>query len=101
MESMPIIKLEIQEMQHQILHYFTLYQEEVSKAVREEIEKVIKNFDYEGAVREAANDVITGAIRNYFKYGKGQYIINQTIDEALNNLFTQKENNAKNQSSKK
>ena len=43
--GMPLIKLELEQMRTTILHQFTNYNKELSKAVDKELKKAIENFD--------------------------------------------------------
>ena len=87
MESFPIIRLEIQEMKHAILHHFSVHQMNVSNAVAEQIEKVIAAYDYEGAVVKAATEVLDGAIESFFKFGAGREMIRDSLNVALTKAF--------------
>jgi len=87
LERYPLIKLEIEEMKHSVLHHFNSYQQDLSKCVKQEIDRAINGFDFEGAVRESAHAVIKDAIESYFKYGEGRTALNEIVSEILNRLF--------------
>ena len=92
MLQLPMIKLEIQEMKHAIMHHFTAYQSKLNDAVQEQLEKVIESYDYETAIVKAATECIDGAIESFFKYGEGRKIIAETLNEALIKTFKKQSN---------
>jgi len=85
--ELPLIKLEIESMKHSILHHFGLYQAQLSDAVAAEIERVIGEYDYQGAVTKAAIEVLNGTIESFFRYGEGREIIQSAMNEALKKVF--------------
>lgn len=87
MNNIPIIRLELERMKQTMLTAVSDYNNQISEAVKVQLEWAIENFDYEAAVREAANEAIKEAINSYFKYGEGRRLIDQTIDEALGKII--------------
>lgn len=85
--SLPIIKIEIEQMRHAIMHAFTEHQFQVSEEVERQLEHVIQNYNYEAAIRDAAYKAMDEAIKNYFGYGEGYQIIHSAINESLNKMF--------------
>jgi len=90
MEQLPLIRLEIEEMKHAILHHFNLYQKDVSDTVKKEIEKSIKEFDFVNAVKKATEEILQSEIEAYFKYGEGFKMIQESIKETLNKVFNKR-----------
>jgi len=91
MEQLPLIKLEIEGMKHQIIHHFMSYQTELSDYVKTAIEDTINNFDYVSAVKQAAGEIIEGTINNYFKYGDGRKMIEDSLQKGLDEAFSRSE----------
>lgn len=87
MQAFPVIKIEIEEMKHAILHHFNAYQSKLSDYVREQIEIAIQCYDFESEVKKAVDGVITQALEQYFKWGDGNKLISKTLTEALNKTF--------------
>ena len=83
----PLIRLEIGEMKHTILAHLNTYQKQVSDAVKDEIEKVVIDFDFGSAVKDSVQEVLKETIESYFKYGNGYQMIQEAIQDALNNAF--------------
>jgi hypothetical protein len=79
----PIVRLEIDDMKHQILHHLADYHGEVAAEIEKQIEYSIENFDFKEIVRECANKAIEEAIKSYFSYGGGS----SNIREALFQVF--------------
>lgn len=92
MEELPLIKLEIEQMKHQVYHHFVAYQERLTKQVKKMLEDAIENFDYESAVKEAAGEIIKNTIGYYFKYGDGRVIIESSLQNGLDKMFSKKAN---------
>jgi len=91
MEQLPLIKLEIEQMKYQIYHHFVAHQEQLTKHVKETLEKVIDNFDYESAVKQAAGEIIEESIKHYFKYGDGRKMIENSLQKGLDEAFSRSE----------
>jgi len=86
--AIPIIKLELDQMKHSMLTHLGLVGGELSKAVSEQLDNVIANFDFSHTVSVAANRAISETIENYFHYGEGRQLIKATIEEAFNKIFS-------------
>ena len=87
MHGTPIIKLELDNMRQAILYSLAKYNNEIEKAVDEELKKVVENFDYENIVISIANEALKDAIESYFKYGEGRRTIEKSVNEALSKAF--------------
>lgn len=87
----PIIKIELSRMQETIQHALIEYNEDVENYVESSIKKAIEDFDYETIVKSCADEAIKRVVEGYFKYGKGYDIINNAVNDAMNELFKQRE----------
>jgi len=87
MDQYPLIKIEIDQMKHTILHHFNSYQKNISDYVKEQIESAVKNYDFEGEVKQAVYQVISRSLEDYFKWGDGNKLISNALNEALSKAF--------------
>jgi len=87
MNEMPIIRLEVEQIKHQILHHFGQYQKEVSVAVEKQIEKVIGEFDFYAEIKPIVEKCLRDNLNGYFSYGEGNTMINNSLQEALDKTF--------------
>lgn len=89
--DMPIVRLELERMKYQIVHALESHNEELEKAVAEELEKVIANYPFEAEVSRIANGIISKAIeeslREFMVWGEGKKRFREIIDAKLRDLF--------------
>ncbi len=83
----PIIKLEIQEMKHQVLHHLGNFHREVSEQVEAQIEEAIKGFQFEQHVHKYVQDALEKSVKEYFTYGDGFKRVSEATQTVLNGLF--------------
>lgn len=78
MNELPIIRLEIEEMCHQVLHQLGMHHEEIERVVAERVKHVVDTFDYVKAVDEAAQR----ALRDH---------VGKAVEEAVRSVMWSKE----------
>lgn len=87
MIELPRIRIELQSMKQTIEHAFAGYHDECSRAVSEQLQSVVDNFDFGAAVRAQAEACLSKSIReaieNYFSYGDGRRELNKIIESAM------------------
>jgi hypothetical protein len=89
--NLPIVRLEVEEMRHTILHHFSKYQSDLNEFVGQALKDVINNFNYADAVKKTAEPMIYEALEGYFKYGEGRSLIDSVISQTLKETFKEKE----------
>ena len=86
-----MIKLSLENMKKQIVFAMSEYSTQIGEQVEAHMNNIIKDFDFEKAVRGVMNEVIDDAIKHYFKDGDGRKIIteaiSESISESLNSVF--------------
>lgn len=92
MASMPpLVKLQIQEMKHEILYHLNLHHGMVEAEVSKMVEKAIEGYNFESQVQEAVWEAIDTAIKQYFKLGDGFLYVQAAVTRQLNEMFDAKE----------
>ena len=90
MFELPRIKIEVENMKYQIIHAFASHNDEIGKAVDQELTRVIANYPFSEEVSQLANDVIARAIKatleEYFLYGEGRKEISEGINKLMSGL---------------
>ena len=87
----PLVKLEVQEMKHQIMHYLAQHHSNVEVEVERQIEAAIANYNFEIKVQEAVWNAINESIKHYFSRGDGMIFVSNAVTETLNTLFQGRE----------
>lgn len=91
MFNMPMVRIELEGMKHQIVHALASHNEEIEKAIEEQLAATIKTFPFEETVRQLAREVISASIKEaleyYFKYGEGRDVVKKSILERLDKLY--------------
>jgi len=83
MNEFPILRLELDRMKQSMLVALADYHVSLSENVREQMEKIISEFDYEEEVGKATTEAIEEAINYYFKYGNGRVVIREAVQESF------------------
>lgn len=66
--NMPTISIQLEGMTQQIVCAFTKYQHDITRAVDEELKKVVGEFDFEGVIREKAERVLRQSIESAIQH---------------------------------
>ena len=84
-ESIPILRLEIQNLKHTICNAIGIEGSELEKVIEESIaEQAMKIIpEVERLVKESLEDVIRERVRAYWDFGKGREVIDKAIDKAI------------------
>lgn len=85
--AMPIIQLKLKYMKEHVMQHMGLYENQLSDAVNEEIEKAISEFNFGKCVRDATKECIYSIITAYFSYGNGRKSIENIVEEGLDKMF--------------
>lgn len=96
MQTVPIIRLEVEYMKSAILHAFTQHQIEVDAMVRAAVEKACKPEAIQHVIDTTVRQVIDGAVKqeiqNFFgNYGHGGKAIRAAVTEYLDLVYPDKE----------
>lgn len=83
----PLVKLEVQEMKYQIMHYLQQHHADVEAEVERQIEHAIATYNFQARVTEAVHKAIDSTIQSYFGYGDGFAFVSNAVMETLNRLF--------------
>jgi hypothetical protein len=88
MYDMPKVRIDVEAMRYQIIHAFSQHNDEIEKALDQELVAQLKAFDFKAAVRQEIGQVLQGAIstaiRNFFSYGNpGEKVISEVINSVL------------------
>ena len=84
--SMPKIKIEIEEMKHAIVHHFADYHNELSKLIEDEIQVAIEQLDVRSEVQKAVRSVVHQSIADYFYRGNGYVQVTEAVQKGLENI---------------
>lgn len=88
--NLPIIKLEIDGIRHQVIHAFAQHNSEIEIAVNEEFKRQIDAFNFSDAVtrefRTAMESAIRSAIERYFYEGGGRALVAAKVQAVLRTL---------------
>jgi 4-aminobutyrate aminotransferase-like enzyme len=87
----PIIRIELENMRHQIIHHLGAHHEELEKYVSEQVKKAVDDFDYRDAVRrlaaQAVQDAVKKAVEYFFFYGKGKETVERAVRDSLEDMY--------------
>lgn len=95
MSEIPVVRLSIERMQCQILTALTDYSHKIDEAIKEEVERVVNNFDFESEIRadiqrilprvlqETIEQAARSAVENYDLWKKMKDAVLKTIMEEL------------------
>ena len=88
MMQLPRIRIEVENMKYQIIHAFSSHNDEIERAVDEELTKAIQNYPFDVQIAKLANEVITEAIKSalqdFFIYGEGRKQIEELLKGIVN-----------------
>lgn len=87
-EATPVIRLEIENMRHAIVHRMGVAGSQLGEYMNAEIQRQIDSYPWEEKVRAAVHGAITDAIEAHFKYGKGYQVLRDAIDASLADIGT-------------
>ena len=92
MLQMPTVRLEVEGMKHQVVHYLGKFHEDVERHVNEEVEKALRHLDWSGEIQRLVNSLVREAVarsvESYFKVGEGRRLVDSIVDEAMPKLAT-------------
>lgn len=87
MEAPLSVRIEVEHMKYTVMQYLNAFHKDIEEAVSREIEGALRTFDFEGAVRQAAHDVVRKTIANYFSYGPGYTAVSEAVNESLSKIL--------------
>jgi hypothetical protein len=93
---LPVISLDIKQMECHIQAALGLHNNELSEYVNEAVKKAVADYDFDGEIKRTVNDVIGGIIKEYYNYGRPGYNgIKKAIEESIASVHesTKKEPN--------
>jgi hypothetical protein len=96
MQSVPIVRLEVEYMKESILHAFSHHQIEMDSMVRAAVEKACEPKALQHVIDTTVRQVIDGAVKqeiqNFFShYGNGGKAIRAAVTECLDLVYPDKE----------
>lgn len=82
-EAIPLLKLTVENMKHQIISHLGIHGSELGKALDKEISRAVELFPWEEKVTEIVFDALNNHIENFFRYGKGSIAIQEAVEEGF------------------
>jgi len=86
--EIPVVRLTVEQMKHQILHYLPGFHEQIRDQVEAEIESALANYDFGAEVESAVHEALNNGLKRYFGFGGDGH---KAIQEAVNVLLNGKE----------
>lgn len=87
MESLPIIRLEVEYMKHAICHAFSQHQMQLDEAVKAAVDTFCQPDHINGIVADAVDrtlrDGVQKAVESFFRYGAGGDTIKEQVIKKL------------------
>jgi hypothetical protein len=90
-KAMPIIRVEIECLKHDIAMFLGVHGSELGEQIEKGIETAIRNYDFDGNICKIVHDIITEDIKNFYKYHEGRNIIRDAVYKILNGKEDAKE----------
>lgn len=96
-EAIPVVRLSIEGMSHQILHYLGLEGSELGEVIEQKIKEETDNLFHESdheirnVIRSEIQRVVTQKVKDYFSYGEGSVFLSRKVNECLDAAFKEKE----------
>jgi KaiC/GvpD/RAD55 family RecA-like ATPase len=94
MFELPRIKIEIENMRYQIVHAFASHNDEIERAVDQELTRVIANYPFGAEVASIASQVLTQAIKHeieeFLLYGQGRKALSDVVDNLITSNLTKR-----------
>jgi hypothetical protein len=92
MFELPRIRIEIENMKYQIVHAFAIHNDEIERAVDQELTRVIANYPFGEQVAQIASQILTQAIKNeieeFLIYGAGRKVLSDSVDSLITSKLT-------------
>ena len=82
-EAMPIIRLEIERLNHAVQSMLGASGSELGDAIGHQIDKAVSEYDLEGEVKRIVNKSITESIEHYMLHGAAKDAINNMVATAF------------------
>ena len=86
-ESVPIVRLELENMRRTILRHMGVEGSELGAVLNKRISEAIKTYNFSTKVSAIANSVIDEQINAYFRHGLGRKCIQKAVQDALDKTF--------------
>jgi len=86
-ESMPKIRLEVEHMKYQILHYLGANGSELGDRLSSEIMRSVESYPWQSEVNKIVHEAISSHVSDYFKWGEGREMIKEVMNEAFKEAF--------------
>lgn len=87
MNTMPIIRLEVQGMQYAIQHALTQHTAEMDQYIQEAVTQYCKPDNIRAVVLQTATAAIDAAVKSsiehFFRHGKGRSAIKEAVEQEL------------------
>lgn len=94
MFELPRIRIEIENMKYQIVHAFASHNDEIERAVDQELTRVIANYPFGEQVAQIASQVLTQAIKHeieeFLLYGAGRRVLSDAVDNLITSNLTKR-----------
>ena len=79
-DELPTVRFTVEGLKTKVLHALSMVTDDLSEHVRAEVEKAVKEFNWERHVRELAEQCIRSQLEHYFKFGEGYHQIKSAIE---------------------
>ena len=87
-QDMPIIKLELTHLKHNVMAHIVSHSDEVNKFIESSLDEILTSEHLKDHIHEqtrfAVKEAVTNSINNYFKYGDGKKIIADSVMAMFN-----------------
>lgn len=92
MFELPRIRIEIENMRYQIVHAFASHNDEIERAVDQELTRIIANYPFGEEIASIASQVLTQAIKreieDFLLYGAGRQVLSDSVDSLITSKLT-------------
>ncbi len=85
-EAVPVIRLEVANLKHAIMHHMGIAGSDLSEAIGEKVDKAVADYPWDETVKKVVDESIRSALSRYFTYGEGYKAIEGAIDAALDQM---------------
>jgi hypothetical protein len=88
----PLVRLEVEGVRHQVLHYLGMYQEEFTRIAKEQVDKVVNSWNFERLCYDEAVRQLEGILREEVRLAaaaKVSELIEARLEQAFGNPVDQ------------
>lgn len=90
MLQMPKIRLEVEGMKYQVVHFIGQHHDEIEAEIERVVERTMATYPFESEILALAKDAISKSIKDsiteYFQWGEGKEFIKKVVLESIKKL---------------